>query len=225
MDKELNKTIDAKLNEGRSYRNTLKMEIRAAEEGKEDEKVVRGYATTFNQFYELYSYRWGGYTLRYLEEVDKDAFKNCDMADTIMQYNHEGRVFARVSNGTLAMKSDEHGLLIEADLGGTELGRQLYEEIKGGYTNKMSFGISFTITKDSRTEETDEENKIITIKRTILGIGKLYDVSAVSIPANDATEISARSYVEGVIDELEKELLEAQKRDKQKKKIRILMEV
>ena len=57
----------------------------------------------------------------------------------VMQYDHEGRVFARLSNGTLQLESDEHGLKVRADLSGTELGRNLYEEIKGGYTTKMSF--------------------------------------------------------------------------------------
>lgn len=218
---ELNKTIEEKLKESRSYRNMQSFEIREAED---DKKIAEGYATTFNEPYELFSYdNWEGYRVHFMEQVDRSAFDETDMSDTIMQYNHEGRVFARVSNKTLDLSIDSHGLKIRADLGGTEIGRQLYEEIKGGYTNRMSFG--FTVSKDSRTEDRDEDNKTITITRTITKISKLWDVSAVSLPANDGTEISARSWCDGVIAELTEEFRKAEEREKQKQKIRILSEV
>ena len=174
------KSIDQKLNEGRSYRNLASFGV------EEERKMVEGYATTFNDPYTLF--RDGQYTV--IEQVDPHAFDETDMSDVIMQYDHEGRVFARTSNGTLALRTDEHGLHIEADLNGTEIGRQLLEEIEGGYTTKMSFG--FRVDEDKR--ETTEENGEVTILRTITRISKLYDVSAVSLPANDATNISARSY-------------------------------
>lgn len=218
---KLNKTIEDKLNEGRSYRRTQEFEIR---EAGDDKKVVRGYATTFLMPYELFCYRnWEGYTVHVMEQIDPAAFDNADMSDTIMQYDHQGRVFARVSNQTLSLKLDAHGLLVEAELSGTELGRQLFEEIKGGYTNKMSFG--FTVGNDVRVEERDDDNNIITVTRTITNITRLWDVSAVSLPANDATEISARNYADGAIAELKKEFLAAEERNKRIKKIKILTEV
>lgn len=220
---ELNKTIEDKLKENRSYRNTQAFEIRIDQDAP-DRKIVRGYATTFNEPYELFQYdNWEGYRVHIVEQVDPEAFKECDMSDVIMQYNHEGRVFARTSNQTLSLRVDAHGLLTEADLGGTEIGRDLYEEIKGGYTNRMSFG--FAVSKDSRTEDRDDENKVIIITRTITGISKLWDVSAVSIPANDGTEISARSYCDGVIAELTEEFRKAEEIEVEKEKIRILAEV
>lgn len=219
--KELNKLIEEKLNEGRSYRVTRVIEIRSEDD---DSKIVEGYATTFNDPYELWSYdSWEGYRVTVMEQVDPEAFAECDMRDVIMQYDHEGRVFARIRNNTLSVQPDNHGLHIRANLGGTELGRQLYEEIAGGYTDRMSFG--FTVGKDSKTEERDDENKIITITRTILKITKLWDVSAVSLPANDATEISARSFCDGVIAELTEEFRKAEEIKRKKQKIRILMEV
>jgi HK97 family phage prohead protease len=218
--KKLNKTIEDKLREDRSYRNTQAFEVRSDVEAP-DQKVVRGYATTFNEPYELGQWDdWDGYRVHFLEQIAPEAFDECDMSDVIMQYNHEGRVFARVSNQTLSLRTDAHGLLIEADLGGTEIGRDLYEEIKGGYTNRMSFG--FSVSKDSRTEERDEDNKVRTITRTITGIRKLWDVSAVSIPANDGTEISARSWCEGVIAELTEEFRKAEATRQQKQRIKIL---
>jgi HK97 family phage prohead protease len=220
------KTLLTKLDEGRQYRDidVSSFERRSGEDG---EKTVTGYATTFNQPYELYRDSWNGKVYIVLEQVDPAAFEKTDMADVIMQYNHEGRVFARGSNGTLELDPDEHGLHVRADLGGTEIGRQLFEEIEGGYTTKMSFG--FRVSKDKReeTEERDEETGVttVTVLRTILEISKLYDVSAVSLPANDATSISARSFGEGVIAEIKQELLAREQRERQKRKIRILMEV
>lgn len=220
------KTIMQKLDEGRQYRNIDVSTFERRAEG-DNEKNVSGYATTFNQPYELYRSSWDGYTYIVLEQVDPKAFDDCDMSDVIMQYNHEGRVFARTSNGTMELDPDEHGLHVRANLGGTEIGRQLYEEIEGGYTDKMSFG--FRVGKDKReeTEERDEDNgtTTVTILRTILTVSKLYDVSAVSIPANDGTSISSRNFAEGVIDEVRKEIAKREERERQKKKIRILTEV
>lgn len=187
----------------REYRN-FTFEIRAKEpEETEERMIVRGYASTFNEPYLLYSD--GSYTFR--EQVDPAAFEEADLSDVILQYNHEGRVFARTSNGTLQVSTDDKGLYVEADLGGTELGRQLYEEIKGGYTTKMSFG--FVVNEDKREETENREENTYDILRTITRIGKVYDVSAVSIPANDGTSISSRNLFDGVIKEIEEERLKA----------------
>jgi HK97 family phage prohead protease len=187
-----------KIKNGREYRQMVVEPV----EGVTDQ-IVEGYATTFNQPYELYTFEndRGKHVVR--EVVDKYAFDGADMSDVIMQYDHAGRVFARLSNGTLALETDDHGLKVRANLGGTEIGRQLYEEIQGGYTDKMSFG--FTVADDDIVPDGTD------YLRTIIRIGKLYDVSAVSLPANDFTEISARSHCDGVIAEIEAERLRAEK--------------
>lgn len=211
-----NKTIEEKLNEGRQYRT---FDLGGFERRKEEDgsMTVRGYATTFNDEYTLYD--TPDYTIK--ERVDPKAFDDCDMADVIMQYDHEGRVFARISNKTLQVKTDEHGLAIEAELSGTEIGRQLYEEIEGGYTTKMSMG--FRVAEDSRETIEDHETGRMTVVRTITKVSRLYDVSAVSLPANDATTISARKFSEGVIAELLQEVEARKARDRQKQKVRILL--
>lgn len=175
----------------REYRN---MEIRATEVTDEEaRRVVTGYASTFDEPYKLFD----GDGWEYWEVVDRDAFADTDMNDVIMQYDHAGRVFARNSNGTLDVSVDDNGLFIEADLGGTEIGRQLYEEIRGGYTDKMSFG--FTVVGESEEREKDE-NGIVKYTRRITSVGKLYDVSAVSIPANDGTSINADAVTRSLAD-------------------------
>ena len=192
-----------KIKNGREYRQ---MNMEAL--GLATEEIVEGYATTFDQPYTLYTFEdeRGVHDVR--EQVNRDAFKDADMSDVIMQYDHAGRVFARLSNGTLSLEEDDHGLKVRANLGGTEIGRQLYEEIKGGYVTKMSFG--FTVNSDELAKE--ETETLMTVTRTITGIKKLYDVSAVSLPANDATEISARNYGEGVIAEVKEEVRLANER-------------
>lgn len=197
----------------REYRD-MTMEIRTAEseEAPEERKVVRGYASTFNEPYTLYENDdW-----RFNEVVDARAFDNTDMSDVIMQYDHEGRVFARMSNNTLTVIPDERGLLIEADLGGTELGRQLFEEIRGGYTNKMSFG--FTVDGEEVRDMKDVDGKDLTV-RTITSVRKLYDVSAVSLPANDATSISVRTLTDGEIERIQAERLEAEALELRRRKL------
>ena len=197
----------------REYRD-MTMEIRTAEneEAPEERKVVTGYASTFNEPYTLYENDdW-----RFKEVVDARAFDNTDMSDVIMQYDHEGRVFARMSNNTLTVIPDERGLLIEADLGGTELGRQLFEEIRGGYTNKMSFG--FTVDGEEIRDMKDVDGKDLTV-RTITSVRKLYDVSAVSLPANDATSISVRSLTDGEIERIRAERLEAEALELRRRKL------
>lgn len=193
--KDYNELIEKRIADGREYRN---MELRASGNAG-DEMIVEGYATTFNEPYLL----WQEDGYRVFEQVDRDAFTGCDMSDVIMQYNHEGRVFARMSNGTLSCTPDDHGLLTRAALGGTEIGRQLYDEIKGGYTDQMSFG--FTVAEDTREISENADTKEVEILRTIKRIKKLYDVSAVSIPANPATSIAARTYGEGAIAEAKAE--------------------
>lgn len=217
------KSIAEKLDEGRQYRNIDLSGFERRSEG-DQERTVSGYATTFNQPYELYRWAYEGHVYIVNEQVDAHAFDDVDMSDVIMQYDHEGRVFARTSNKTLELDADQHGLHMRADLGGTEIGRQLFEEIEGGYTTKMSFGFRVGEDKQEETVERDNETGVTTttVLRTITKISKLYDVSAVSLPANDATSISARNFGKGVIDEI---MEEYQKREAQKKRIKILTEV
>lgn len=201
----------------REYRD-MTMQIETTPEPEAKRKMVRGYASTFNQPYTLYEDDdW-----RFDEVVDSNAFANTDMSDVIMQYNHEGRVFARMSNNTLTVTPDERGLLIEADLSGTELGRQLFEEIEGGYTNKMSFG--FTVDDEKREDLKTPEGKRMTV-RTIKSVRKLFDVSAVSIPANDATAISIRNLTDGLIEEIQAERLEAEKRERAKEALELKIKI
>lgn len=179
----------------------------------EAEKRVTGYATTFNEPYTLYE----DVDMVFREQVDPGAFNGADMSDVIMQYDHRGRVFARIRNNTLALRTDSKGLFVTANLGGTEIGRQLYEEIRGGYTDKMSF--AFTVSADN-VERYEENNKRVYL-RTITQIDRVFDVSAVSIPANDGTSISARSYVNGILAKEQEEALQKFETEQKRKRLQL----
>lgn len=156
---------------------------------------VEGYATTFDKPYLLYEFEDG---TKIYERIDAHALDSADMSDVIMQYDHEGRVFARQSNGTLVLQPDEKGLFIAADLGKTDLARGLHQDIEAGMITKMSWG--FTVAEDSYDK--------LTHTRTILKIAKVYDVSAVSIPANGDTEISTRNAASRSYEQEKQERLE-----------------
>ena len=182
------------------------MELRTLEQSSDTNYVVEGYATTFDQPYELY--RDGKYVV--MEKVDRNAFEKTYMDDVIFQYDHAGMVYARTRNNTLKLAVDDHGLKTTTDLSSTEASRGIWDAIDKGLIDRMSF--AFTVDHDSYEEE-ERDNGDIILTRTILGIGRLYDVSAVSFPANEGTSISARSKdsIDGEIKRFEAERLQAQK--------------
>jgi len=173
----------------------------------EEEMTVEGYAAVFDSETVMYSYDG----IDYKEVIDRKAFDNAEMADVVMNYNHGGKPVARTKNGTLSLEVDSRGLKIKARLKGTEEGRKLYEEIKGGYIDKMSF--AFVVSEDSYDRDTHT--------RRILGIKRLYDVAAVDIPAYDATDISARSYFSAEAEKVKA----AEARAEKIRKIKLMMEV
>lgn len=172
-----------------------------AEKRFESDFYVEGYASTFNDPYLLYTFDG----IEYWEIIDQDAFRDCDMSDVIYLYDHVGRVFARMSNNTLIVEPQLHGLFVAADLGSTSLSRQMYEDIATGLVTKMSWG--FMPDWDSIEDVYDEEAKRFT--STIHRVTKIYDVSAVSLPADPNTEISARSLYDGAIKRIEAERLQS----------------
>jgi len=146
------------------------------------------------------------------EQLDRDALSGADMSDVIMLYDHEGKVVARTSNGSLIIEVDDTGIFVAADLGGSIASRELYSEINIGLVTKMSW--SFTV----GDEVYDRSSRTRLIKR----IKKVYDVSAVSIPANDDTDINTRSLVTGLVeDDLTRDASVERRKKAMKLKIRL----
>ena len=173
------------ISKDRQYRT---FEIRAEPEGM----TVEGYAAVFERPEVMYEVDDTAYS----EVIDRGAFTDAQMADVVMNFNHGGKPVARTKNGTLQLALDDHGLKVRADLSGSVESRNLYEEIKAGLIDKMSF--AFTV----KGEQYDKATRT----RRITGVKRLYDVAAVDIPAYDSTTLMARSYFEA---EAERERAEA----------------
>lgn len=194
----------------REYR-TLTLEVEQRNEAGDPSYIVKGYASTFEP-YTLFEEDG----IEYKEQIDPHAFDEADMSDVVFRVDHEGAVYARSSAGTLTVGIDERGLFDEADLSRTAKARELFEDIVAGNYPKQSF--AFTVREDSYDRDTHTRN--------ILKIAKVYDVSPVSFPANPTTSlgVATRDYFNGVIEMEKAERLEREQRERQKQKIRILME-
>ena len=197
----------------REYRN---MELRAVpfEDGAEPSFFVEGYAATYEPYVMM---SFDG--VDYYERIEPTAFDGADLSDVVFRVDHTGRVYARTSAGTVELWHDEHGLRQRTDLSKTQAARELYADIEAGNYPKMSF--AFTVAEDG--DEYDKSTHTRTIKR----IAKVYDVSPVSFPANPGTElsVSTRDYFNGVIEAERAERLEAERREIQKRKIKLITEV
>ena len=172
-----------------------------AEKRFESDYYVEGYASTFNDPYMLYKVG----STECWEVIDPDAFRNADMSDVIFQFDHSGRVYSRMSNNTLIVEPQLHGLFVAADLSKTSSSRSIYEDIEAGLITRMSW--AFMPVWDSIEEVYDEENDRFT--STIHEVEKVWDVSCVSLPADPNTEISARSYFDGAIERIAAERLQS----------------
>lgn len=175
------------IRDNREYRTIPLFETRKAEEGEAESYIVEGYASTFEPYV---LFEEDG--IQYKEQITPDAFKECDMSDVIFCKDHEGTVFARTRNNTLELSVDDKGLFTKTDLSKTASARAMFEEIQAGMYDQMSF--AFIV----REDDYDKKEHL----RTIRKVEKLFDVSAVSFPANPGTDIgvATRDYFNGVIE-------------------------
>lgn len=199
------------MNQNREYRT---MELRVAPQEEEKNYKVEGYASTFEP-YVLFSEDG----IDYKEQILPTAFDEADLNDVVFRVDHQGRVYARTSAGTVELWTDDHGLGQRTDLSRTAAAREVFADIEAGNYPKMSF--AFIVADDG--DDYDKKTHTRTIKK----IAKVFDVSPVSFPANPGTElsVSTRSYFDGVIEAERAERLAEEQRAQQKKKIKLLTEV
>ena len=194
--------MEQKSVEFRDFKLTA-IEARKKDDGTE-ELVVESVPCVFNSETVLYKGKY--YECR--EIIDTNAFSGCDMSDVIFNYNHGGRVYARTRNNSLQLSVGNDGLHMKATLMNNDEGHaELYRDIQSGLIDKMSFAFHVDKSEYRYIEDGDREIEI----RTVTAIDKLYDVSAVDIPAYDATSISARNAFDA---EREKRKAESLKRAK-----------
>ena len=158
------------------------VELRAYKtEEEESRMLVEGYAIVFNSE----SRDLGGFTEVVKEDaLDKALERNTDV---LALYGHDYQnVLGRQSADTLQLEKDERGIKFTLDLPNTQLGRDVYTLVERGDLKGNSFG--FTVEKDSWDKKGE---KVI---RTIEQVRDLFEISIVSLPAYEATELTKRSY-------------------------------
>lgn len=165
----------------KNNKETRLAEVRSdsTEDGK---MVLEGYAIVFGQETLIGDEENGFY-----ESIDAGSLEGAEMKDVPLKYNHDDShlILARTRNHSLELSVDEKGLKVRAELIDTQSNRDVFASVKSGLLDKMSF--AFSVSK----QEWDRSGR--TPKRKVTGIGRLYDVSVVDLPAYDGTSIYARS--------------------------------
>ena len=194
------------MKDNREYRS---MELRAVND-EEKRYVVEGYASTF-QPYVLFTQDG----IDYKEQIEPTAFDGADMSDVVFRIDHEGKVYARTSAGTLQLWTDEHGLGQRADLSRTAAARELFADIEAGNYPKMSF--AFTVAEGGDTYDRKSHTRIIN------RIAKVFDVSPCAFVANPTTElsVSTRDYFNGVIEAERAERLAEEERERKVRALKL----
>jgi HK97 family phage prohead protease len=152
------------------------LDIRAAEVRG---NTLTGHASVFNQetrIADWYEVVLPGFFDRALRENQ----------DTVFQAEHAGLPLARTTAGTLKLSTESRGLTFEADLADTSLGRDVRVLVERGDLRSMSFG--FTVAEDSWSVRKDGSQL-----RGLVDCGRLWDVSVVTFPAYEGTDVSVRS--------------------------------
>lgn len=173
--------------------NNPALEVRADEQDG-SKMIIEGYPVVFDRE----AYIDCGYDGWY-EKIDRNAFKDADISDVALKYNHNDNMFilARTRNDSLQLRFDEKGVFMHAELIDTTTNRDVYKMVQAGLLNEGSF--AFTVADDI------EEMRDGQLHRTIRSIGKLFDVAICPNGAyGNLTDIYARSY----------DLLESKKKDK-----------
>lgn len=173
----------------------MQLEIRQLHEFVNDNNVVEGYALKFN----TPSKDLGGF----IEKIDARALDDVNMDDVKLLFNHDtGNLLGRTKSGTLEVSVDEVGLKFRCELPNTTLGKDVMELVKRGDLSQCSFG--FTVAEDEW--DWSGEKPVRTIKK----IDTLIEISLVSIPAYDDTDVTVakRSLENMEVNEMEKRKLE-----------------
>jgi len=201
MEKQL--INDLRINRHGNYmREFSGVHVRSNDGTESNEMIVEGQPIVFNKETILFQYEG----VDYKEIIDAAALNNTDISQCFLKFNHDdNHVVARTKNKSLELEIKPEGVNFKAKLVNTQSGRDLYELVRTGIIDKMSF--AFTIEEESYNKETHTW--------TVRKIGKLYDVAAVAHPAYDQTEIYARRL--GEVEASRKQELEDSKTAEERK--------
>ncbi|NPC94798.1 HK97 family phage prohead protease [Bacillus sp. WMMC1349] len=187
------------------------VEIRTLKEGalkahseEDGPKVISGYALKFG----TRSQNLGGF----IEMIDKRALDHTDMSDVRALIDHDpSKILGRTSADTLKLNVDDIGLRFDVTLPNTQYANDLYENLRLGNISNCSFG--FLLGKDGDSFTRDQETGLPL--RSLRNISKLTDVSVVTYPAYEDTDVSiAKRHLE-----------QFQKRNRNPEKEKILLQL
>lgn len=165
--------------ERRFLTTTIESRDSSSEAKTPDQPMVEGYASVFNESADL-----GPFT----ETIARSAFETVMGDDVRMLFNHDPNFpLARSKNGegSLEMRVDDKGVFFRFPIGPQSYAQDLHESIKRGDIDQASF--AFTVDSDEWEERDGKPH------RTITRLGSLIDLSVVTFPAYEATEVMARS--------------------------------
>ena len=169
----------------REVRSGIPAEIRMDSDGIK----VEGYAAVFGEETNI-----GG---MFMERIERGAFTDAiGRDDVVFLVNHEGLPLARTRSGTLKLTEDDHGLKIETTLDADDPDvKSIAGKMKRGDLDKMSFAFYPDV------QEWDETGDL-----PVRSISKasLYDVSIVTTPAYEGTEIALRSLADSRVEQAPK---------------------
>lgn len=183
-------------------------EIRAIETIKatdDEQMTVEGYALRFNKL----SNDLGGF----VEEISPEALKEADLSDVRALIDHDSsKVLGRTTSETLELTVDGEGLYFRCQLPNTSYAKDLYENIRLGNINQCSFG--FILDEDGDSFEKRDDGLF---KRTLRKIKSLFDVSIVTYPAYDDTDVApALRSIEAIKESEQAEVRKAQEKEQRK---------
>lgn len=182
------------------YRRLMQVRILEGLEEPNDQMIIEGKAITFDEETVLFEHDG----IQYKEIIARGAMDAADLSYAYLKYNHSSNIMAmaRTKNNTLQIEVRDDGVWIRALLANTTAGRDLYELVKSGIIDRMSF--AFTI----KDETYDKQAHTWTVRK----IDKLYDVAAVEVPAYENTLLFARRF--GDVETYRKNEVEASRLEK-----------
>lgn len=165
----------------KEYRTIHHGQVEKREDG--DGYDFRGLASRTGHEYTLAEFENEIWT----EVIDVNAFRDVLDDDVRVLFNHsESQILGRTGAGTAKVWADIDGLKYAWKTPNTTLGKDITSMIERGDISQSSFGFSVR-QKDNIWERTTLEDGRRKIKRTILKVEELYDVSPVTFPANPDT--------------------------------------
>jgi uncharacterized protein len=169
----------------KAKRNFAMADLRAMEPtGDNNQSIISGHAAVFNQTTNICGW--------FYEVIERNAFDNTDFKDVLLSVNHDldniplARSRNNNVNSTLQLQIDSVGLAVRAnlDVENNTDAKSLYSSIGRGDMDGMSF-IFYVSEERWEGLETDMPT------RHIEAIDKVLEVSVVSFPAYNGTDIAS----------------------------------